>query len=301
MPQFRPYRSPLFLLVLFISFSASAQNLQEVVPSQAMGHAIKPLAIQYPPAAKMGRIQGEVDVKAMISAEGRVTRVQLVSGHPLLADEAKDAIRKLEFHPFLTNGAPVPVETTLRILFVLGPDAENEEAMFQKEIQCEDLLKANRFADADAPCTEARQISTKISSAWMKPRVYFDAGRAALQLKRPAEAVQDFQERLKLSRQYLSPFSMEWFDVHHDLAIAYRAAGQLKESDIQFKEAENAISAAHKELEHEYRNKGNSGDIQAQVNKVLRQTLQEHAVVLRQLNRAQEADKLEQEANTLQQ
>ena len=265
-----------------------------------MDHAIKPLPVQYPSAAKMARIQGEVDVKTTISAQGKVTHVQLVSGHPLLADGAEDAIRNWKFRPFSKTGAPVPLETTLRILFVLGPDAENEEAMFHKEIECEDLFNAHRFADADVPCTQARQISTHISSVWMKPRVYFDAGRLALQLNRPTEAVKDFEERLKLSQQHLSPFSMEWFDVHHDLAIAYRAADQLEGSDLQFKEAEKFLTEEQKELEHEYRRKPNNDQIQAQLKKVLSQTLQEHAAVLRQLNRAPEADKLEEEAKNLQ-
>jgi len=60
---------------------------------------------------------------AIISKDGMVQKVSLISGHPLLVQAAEDAVLKWKYQPTLLNGEPVEVETTVTIHFALGESA----------------------------------------------------------------------------------------------------------------------------------------------------------------------------------
>ena len=74
----------------------------------------------YPPLAKSARVQGVVEFTAMISKEGRVEKLQLVSGHPLLVTAAREAILAWQYRPTMLNGEPVEVLTTILVNFRLS-------------------------------------------------------------------------------------------------------------------------------------------------------------------------------------
>jgi len=75
---------------------------------------------QYPPLARQARIQGTVKLEAVISKEGTVENLTVVSGHPLLIQAALDAVRQWRYQPTLLNGVPVEVVTTVDVNFTLG-------------------------------------------------------------------------------------------------------------------------------------------------------------------------------------
>lgn len=74
----------------------------------------------YPPLARQARIQGTVILQALISKEGSITNLQLVSGHPMLAPAAIEAVKQWRYRPYLLNGEPVEVETTIQVNFTLS-------------------------------------------------------------------------------------------------------------------------------------------------------------------------------------
>jgi protein TonB len=74
----------------------------------------------YPPLARQARIQGKVQLHAIIDKEGRVGELQVVSGHPLLVKAALDAVQNWRYQPTVLNGEPVEVDTTIDVNFVLG-------------------------------------------------------------------------------------------------------------------------------------------------------------------------------------
>lgn len=80
-------------------------------------HRVEPA---YPPLAKAARVQGEVVLSAIISTNGQIENLQLVSGHPMLVQGAIDAVRQWRYKPYLLNGAPVEVETTITVIFSLS-------------------------------------------------------------------------------------------------------------------------------------------------------------------------------------
>jgi TonB family protein len=74
----------------------------------------------YPDVAKADRIQGPVVVKAIISKAGTVQDVQVLQGDPLLRNAAAEAIYKWRYRPYLINGQPVEVATTITVDFKLS-------------------------------------------------------------------------------------------------------------------------------------------------------------------------------------
>ncbi len=75
---------------------------------------------QYPAIAKAARIQGTVVLQATISKTGTIEGLQVLSGPPMLQQAAMDAVRSWRYKPYLLNGEPVEVGTTINVVFSLG-------------------------------------------------------------------------------------------------------------------------------------------------------------------------------------
>ena len=74
---------------------------------------------KYPQEAKDARIQGTVVLDAIISKTGAVDSLRVVSGPKELQQSTLDAVRQWAYRPFLLNGAPVEVETTINVMYTL--------------------------------------------------------------------------------------------------------------------------------------------------------------------------------------
>jgi periplasmic protein TonB len=74
----------------------------------------------YPPLAIAARVEGRVLVDCVIGADGNVTDVRVVQGHPLLAEAAAEAVRQWRYEPTLLSGEPVAVIMTVTVDFRLS-------------------------------------------------------------------------------------------------------------------------------------------------------------------------------------
>jgi TonB family protein len=74
----------------------------------------------YPPIAMAARIQGTVVLQAAISKSGSVEDLHVVTGQALFQDAALSAVRTWRYRPYLVNGEPVKVQTTINVVFSLG-------------------------------------------------------------------------------------------------------------------------------------------------------------------------------------
>jgi TonB family protein len=95
----------------------------QVVPishTEAQALLLKKIAPTYPALARTARVQGNVDLKVTIGAEGAVEKAEAVTGHPLLIPAAIEAVSQWVFKPYVLKGNPVRVETQVTILFTLG-------------------------------------------------------------------------------------------------------------------------------------------------------------------------------------
>ena len=75
---------------------------------------------EYPPLAKMARIQGTVRLEAIISKDGMIQDLKVMQGHPLLVKSALEAVQRWRYQPTLLNGEPVEVITEIDVNFTLS-------------------------------------------------------------------------------------------------------------------------------------------------------------------------------------
>lgn len=73
----------------------------------------------YPRLAIMAHIQGTVVLQAILSTDGSVQDLKVVSGHPLLVQAALDAVKTWRYQPTLLNSEPVEVLTEIDVNFKL--------------------------------------------------------------------------------------------------------------------------------------------------------------------------------------
>lgn len=87
------------------------------VQAAALIYRVDPV---YPKIALEARLAGTVRLHAIIGTDGDVRRLEVISGPPLLAKAALDAVRLWRYRPTILDGIPVEVETTITVNFVLS-------------------------------------------------------------------------------------------------------------------------------------------------------------------------------------
>ena len=74
----------------------------------------------YPPLARQIRLEGTVSLEAVITREGAIDSLRVISGHPLLVGAAVEAVKQWRYRPTLLNGTPVEIITTVEVNFRLN-------------------------------------------------------------------------------------------------------------------------------------------------------------------------------------
>ena len=85
-----------------------------------MAKLLRKVIPEYPPIARTARISGVVRLIGTIGKDGAIQNLQLVSGHPLLARAAMEAVQQWIYKPTLLNGVPVEVIAPIEVSFTLG-------------------------------------------------------------------------------------------------------------------------------------------------------------------------------------
>jgi TonB family protein len=85
----------------------------------AQGMLVKKIAPEYPLNAKQAGMSGTVVLQALIGRDGHIADLRVVSGNPVFQKPALDAVRNWIYRPFLINGEPVEVNTTINVVFML--------------------------------------------------------------------------------------------------------------------------------------------------------------------------------------
>jgi periplasmic protein TonB len=89
-----------------------SEGLQEAM----LIRRVKPV---YPIPAQRIHLSGTVELRAIISKDGSVINLEVMTGHPMLAQAALDAVRQWRYRPTLLNNQPVEVQTFVTVKFVL--------------------------------------------------------------------------------------------------------------------------------------------------------------------------------------
>jgi protein TonB len=97
----------------------------KAAPLRVGGRVRPPKAIvqtrpDYPLLAKQARIQGQVQIDAILDEQGNVMDMKVVAGPPLLYQAALDALKRWKYEPTYLNDQPIAVEMIVTITFQLG-------------------------------------------------------------------------------------------------------------------------------------------------------------------------------------
>jgi TonB family protein len=91
-----------------------------VSPEVMSGNLLTKAVPHYPDAAKKAKIQGTVVLSAVIGKDGAIENLRVLSGPAELQKSALDAVRQWTYKPYLLNGDPVEVNTTINIVYSLA-------------------------------------------------------------------------------------------------------------------------------------------------------------------------------------
>ena len=95
----------------------AADRAVEVASGVIAGNAIYQKKPLYPEEAKANHIEGAVVLRAVISKEGDVKNLQVLSGPKELLISTIDAVREWKYRPYLLNGEPTEVKTTITVTY----------------------------------------------------------------------------------------------------------------------------------------------------------------------------------------
>ncbi len=74
----------------------------------------------YPPIARAAHVSGAVVLHAIIGKNGAIQNLQVISGPEMLRASALDAVAHWRYKPYLLNGEPTEVDTTITVNFNFG-------------------------------------------------------------------------------------------------------------------------------------------------------------------------------------
>ena len=97
----------------------AVQPIRRVSSGVMAGMLVHTVIPTYPEIGRAVRAQGTVQLQATISRDGTIENLRVVSGPPLLQQAAMDAVKQWRYRPYLLNGEPVEVETTINVDFRL--------------------------------------------------------------------------------------------------------------------------------------------------------------------------------------
>jgi len=108
------------LLATFLLGTVLAEDSpKKVTKTEGLNALITKVQAPYPPIARQLKIEGSVELEALVTENGTVEQVSIVSGNPVLTRPASDAIKKWKFTPFTADGkavkALVPVSMSFKM------------------------------------------------------------------------------------------------------------------------------------------------------------------------------------------
>lgn len=75
------------------------------------------VAPAYPKAALKEKLTGDVLLMVVVGPDGKVQRTHPLSGNPILAGAAEDAVKKWRYKPHMVEGLPMEFETEVKLKF----------------------------------------------------------------------------------------------------------------------------------------------------------------------------------------
>lgn len=99
--------------------AALSPTLLKVSQGVTQGMLLKRVQPVYPHSAMQMRISGSVQLQATIDKGGNISSVKVLSGDPILAKAAVDAVKQWKYKPYLLDGEAVDIQTQVTVKFTL--------------------------------------------------------------------------------------------------------------------------------------------------------------------------------------
>ena len=99
--------------------SASSAPAASLSPQTAQSVSVS-VAPDYPLLARQMKVQGAVSLQALISRDGTIQELQVLSGPSILATAAREAVKQWHFKPYLQNGQPVETQARITVNFTIS-------------------------------------------------------------------------------------------------------------------------------------------------------------------------------------
>ncbi len=95
------------LAVLTAGSSLAQEGVKKISRTEATQAATRKVQPEYPPIAKQLKVEGTVELEAVIGEDGKVEKVNILSGNAMLTRAGADALKQWKFAPFTEDGKPV--------------------------------------------------------------------------------------------------------------------------------------------------------------------------------------------------
>src|SRR5229473_1724116 len=106
--------------------SSAATNVQvsagdhvQLSPQTAQSVSVS-VPPDYPLLARQMKVQGAVRLQALISRDGTIQELQILSGPSILATAAREAVKQWHFKPYIQNGQPVETQARITVNFTIS-------------------------------------------------------------------------------------------------------------------------------------------------------------------------------------
>jgi TonB family protein len=283
----------IIFLLLVVTCSLATDSPKRIEPQVAEKNLTKKVEPTVPPLAKTLEIGGTVSLEITISPDGKVSSAKVLSGHPMLAPAFVDAVKKWEYKPFIQDGQPIVVVTTVE-WNAASPIRTNTEQKALRDYYpafqtCYQLVRDGKSSDAEKQCSEAVALSNELPANGMIERSSSRTflAHALVAEGKPDEAIPLYQKALEIRKGVEhSERDADFAGEHANLARAYFIVRQFDKADALYQQAITIYEAAIIALP----------EAQSEYNSQLKRTLLEYAKLKRASGDAEDAEALEQKA-----
>ncbi|HWZ43190.1 MAG TPA: TonB family protein [Candidatus Saccharimonadales bacterium] len=296
------FRKPILLLTLLVSMAAVADTVHKVLPGEAASHLVNWVGPIYPNMARIAHIQGTVVLRVTISESGTVTAVNVISGYAILSQAAIDAVKKWRYRPFRVEGKLATIQTI--VIVPLAPEDPIDLERLKKEDEasgryskimeiCRQQVKDRELETAEKTCKQAIAISSELAPMRQLERVdpYQQTGHALFMQRKFAEALENYQQELRLGEKCMDPYDADLAAAQYHVANGLWRTGRAAEAHSFYGKSESTYKLAIEHMDPAYTKNGYF--------RRLKLVLGDHSAMLRQIGETAKAKALEKEAATI--
>lgn len=245
----------------------------------------------YPALARQAKLQGTVKVDVTVSGAGTIVSTKVISGHPLLVTAGLEAVKKRKYKPYLISGKPTSFMTTVEVVFSLGlpmkqyeEHAERTSRYIKEEDRCRNLLKAEKWTEAEEVCKAAVPLADQLGDhqGLTKMGAYEHVGHTLLAQRRYQDALGYYSRAFEFAQSSLKETDAELGYAYRDLALVHHGIGNLEKARELYGKAEETLQLAHSKIQSE--------DLKHRYEQALKQVLRYHLLAAEEAGAKAEAD-----------